>query len=35
MAKVYAALIQKGVKSVDDVPEALRDAVQKILQENV
>ena len=25
MAKVYAALIKKGLKTIDDVPENLRD----------
>lgn len=34
MAKVYAALIQKGLKTIDDVPAKLRDAVLKLLQEN-
>lgn len=31
MAKVYADLIRKGVKTINDVPEKLRDAVQAIL----
>ncbi len=31
MAKVYADLIRKGMKTIGDVPEKLRDAVQKIL----
>jgi hypothetical protein len=31
MAKVYADLIKKGIKTLDDVPEKLRDEVQKIL----
>lgn len=31
MAKVYADLIKKGVKTIDDVPENLKDDVQKIL----
>ena len=31
MAKVYAELIRKGMKTIGDVPEKLRDAVQKIL----
>lgn len=34
MAKVYADLIRKGVKTIDDVPEKLRDAVQAILDAN-
>lgn len=31
MAKVYADLIKKGIKTLDDVPENLKDNVQKIL----
>lgn len=31
MAKIYADLIRKGIKTVDDVPDKLKDAVQKIL----
>ena len=31
MAKVYADLIRKGKKTIDDVPEILREDVQKIL----
>lgn len=31
MAKVYADLIRKGLKTIDDVPEKLRDEVQSIL----
>lgn len=31
MAKVYADLIRKGLKTIDDVPENLRDEVQAIL----
>ena len=34
MAQIYASLIQKGLKTIDDVPEALRDAVRKILDED-
>lgn len=30
MAKVYAALIRKGLKTLDDVPANLRDAVAKL-----
>lgn len=33
MAKIYANLIRKGLKTIDDVPEKLRDAVQKLLDE--
>lgn len=31
MAKVYAALIQKGLKTLDDVPKHLRAAVAALL----
>jgi hypothetical protein len=31
MAKVYADLIRKGLKTIDDVPEALKAAVQALL----
>lgn len=31
MAKVYADLIRKGLKTIDDVPGKLRDEVQAIL----
>jgi hypothetical protein len=31
MAQVYADLIKKGVKTIDDVPAKLKDDVQKIL----
>lgn len=31
MAKVYADLIRKGIKTIDDVPEKLRKQVQEIL----
>lgn len=33
MAKIYANLIRKGLKTIDDVPERLRDEVLKILSE--
>lgn len=33
MARIYAALIQKGLKTIDDVPEKLKAAVQAILDE--
>lgn len=32
MAKIYAALIIKGVKTMDDVPDKLKDAVKAILK---
>lgn len=31
MAKVYADLIRKGKKTIDDVPERLRAEVRRIL----
>lgn len=31
MAKIYADLIRKGIKTIDDVPDKLKDAAQKIL----
>lgn len=33
MAKVYAALIKKGLKAINDVPENLRDEVRALLEE--
>ena len=33
MAAVYAALILKGKKTIDQVPEKLKDQVQAILDE--
>ncbi len=31
MAKIYAALIQKGLKSFQDVPEQLKEQVKELL----
>ena len=31
MARIYANLIRKGLKTIDDVPVHLREAVQKLL----
>lgn len=31
MVKIYADLIRKGVKTINDVPERLREAVQEYL----
>lgn len=31
MAAIYAALIKKGLKTLEDVPVKLKEAVQKIL----
>lgn len=33
MAKIYVALIKKGLKTLDDVPERLREEVKKLLEE--
>ena len=33
MAKIYAALIKKGLKTIDEVPERLRAEVEKLLEE--
>lgn len=33
MAKIYAALILKGLKTIDDVPSKLKDEVLKLLEE--
>lgn len=32
MEKVYVALIRKGIKTIDDVPEQLREEVLKLLE---
>lgn len=33
MAKIYADLIRKGIKTLDDVPEHVRDEVKKLLEQ--
>ncbi len=33
MARAYAELIIKGIKTLDDVPERLREEVKRILEE--
>lgn len=33
MAKIYAALIEKGKKTLEDVPEAIRAEVEALLKE--
>ena len=33
MAKIYVALIRKGIKTIDDVPERLREEVKNLLEE--
>lgn len=32
MAKIYAELIKKGLKSIDDVPALIKDEVLEILE---
>lgn len=32
MAKIYASLIIKGLKTIDDVPNQLREEVKKLLE---
>lgn len=31
MAKIYASLIQKGLKTIEQVPDKIKDEVQAIL----
>lgn len=33
MARIYATLIRKGEKTIDDVPPRLRDEVEALLAE--
>lgn len=33
MAKIYADLIRKGIKTLDDVPEHIRYEVKKLLEQ--
>ena len=33
MAKIYAALIRKGLKTIEDVPETPREQVKALLGE--
>ena len=33
MAKIYAALIKKGIKTIEDVPEHLHEEVLRLLEE--
>lgn len=33
MAAIYARLIKQGLKTIDDVPEKLKEEVQRILDE--
>lgn len=33
MTKIYVTLIEKGLKTIDDVPEIIREQVRELLQE--
>lgn len=33
MAKIYASLIKKGLKTIEDVPERIRAEVQRLLED--
>lgn len=33
MPKVYADLIKKGLKTIDDVPEVIREEVRRLLED--
>lgn len=35
MAKIYYELIKKGVKTLDDVPDKLREAVQALMDAGI
>lgn len=32
MAKIYVSMIKKGAKTIEDVPERLREAVEEALK---
>lgn len=34
MAKIYASLIKKGLKTIEDVPESIREEVLRVLEED-
>lgn len=34
MIKIYASLIKKGLKTIEDVPEKIRDEVKSLLAED-
>lgn len=33
MERIYAALVRKGLKTIEEVPEPMREAVLKLLEE--
>lgn len=34
MAKIYYNLVKKGLKTIEEVPEKIREEVRKLLEEN-
>ena len=34
MVKIYYILVKKGLKTIDEVPEKIREEVRKLLEEN-
>lgn len=34
MAKIYYNLVKRGLKTIDEVPEKIREEVRKLLDEN-
>lgn len=34
MVQIYVSLIKKGIKTIDDVPETIREEVRKALEED-
>ena len=34
MVKIYYNLVKKGLKTIDEVPEKIREEVRKLLEEN-
>ena len=34
MAKIYYNLVKRGLKTIDEVPEKIREEVRKLLEEN-
>ena len=34
MAKIYYNLVKKGLKTINEVPEKIREEVRKLLEEN-
>ena len=34
MERIYANLIRKGLKTIDDVPDGLKAAVEELLQQS-